>query len=292
MYSSIYIIGGDDRDLYLSHHLKEKGYKVTLWGFDKIGYEAFNLESMKNSLDQEVAPFIIFPMSGTKQWGEVRDKYSTKPVVVSEDFFRILPTNTTILIGFARDWFKRLCIKYNIKLHEVAEDDEIAILNSIPSAEGAIQMAMENSQVTIHNSTSLVIGLGRCGMTLARLLKGLDSKVYVYARNKVSLARAFEMGFIPVDESNFDLTLTKMDFIFNTAPTLILPKERLDFCLNCEVIVDIASAPGGVDFEYAKERNIKALLAPGLPGIVAPKTAAKILSQVYPKFLGGNSNEE
>lgn len=285
----LHIIGGDDRDIYLKKLLEEKGFVIKLWGFDKLGYEEFDLIKLKEQLIKSDYPVLIFPLSGTKVKGEVRSKYSSKEIIIDEDFFKILPANSQIIIGFARQWFKDYCNIYQINLLEVAEDDELAILNSIPSAEGAIQMAMENSEITIHNSNSLVIGLGRCGMTLARLLKGLDSKVYVYARNKVNLARAFEMGFTPVTSQELDEILLKMDFIYNTAPSLVLPKEKLDYCLNCEVIIDIASAPGGVDFDYAKEKGIKALLAPGLPGIVAPKTAAKILAYVYSKFLGGEN---
>lgn len=282
----INIIGGDDRDLYLSLLLRSKGYNVTIWGFDKAGYEGFNLEKLCEKVKRETDPIFIFPMSGIKENGEVRNKYSSKPIIINEVLFNSIPKASFIMIGFAREWFRDLCKKYQIGILEVGEDDELAILNSIPSAEGAIQMAMENSRITIHSSASLVIGLGRCGLTLARMLKALDSKVYVYARNKVALARAFEMGFTPVEYHLLEETLQKMNFIFNTAPALVLPKEKLDYCRKCEVIIDIASAPGGVDFNYAEDLGIKAILAPGLPGIVAPKTAAEILASVYPKYFG------
>lgn len=284
---AIHIIGGDDRDLYLHKFLKEKGFStITLWGFDKVGYNAFSLEDLKRKLGKN--PTVILPMSGTNELGLVKGKYSSESIVLGKDFFDILPDNTKIIIGYARKWFKEMCMKNQTNLIEVAEDDEIAILNSIPSAEGAIQIAMENSEITIHDSKSLIIGFGRCGITLARIVKNLDSKVYVMTRNKVSLARSYEMGFIPVDPNEYEKILPQVDFIYNTAPNMVLPKEKLKHCINTQVIVDIASAPGGVDFDYAKEIGIKAILAPGLPGLVAPKTAAKILAEVYPRFLRGD----
>lgn len=282
----INIIGGDDRDLYLSSLLRNKGYSVTLWGFDKAGYEGFDLEKLFKRVNHEKDPIFIFPMSGIKENGEVRNKYSLKPIVINELFFSGIPKASFIMIGFATVWFRNLCQKHQIDILEMGEDDELAILNSIPSAEGAIQMAMENSKITIHSSASLVIGLGRCGLTLARMLKGLDSNVYVYARNNIALARAYEMGFIPVKYHLLEETLQKMNYIFNTAPALVLPKEKLDYCRKCEVIIDISSAPGGVDFMYAEHLGIKAILAPGLPGIVAPNTAAEMLASVYPKYFG------
>ena len=284
MNETIHIIGGDDRDLYLSKFLDKQGFKnIFLWGFDKIGHEVFSLEKLKKNLGTN--PTIILPMSGTNEAGNVKGKYSSIPVIIEDEFFNILQPNTKLIIGYARQWFKDKCNKRHINLIEVAEDDELAILNSIPSAEGAIQIAMENSEITIHGSKSLVIGFGRCGITLARLLKGLDTKVYVMTRNKTNLARSYEMGFVPVDPKDYKTILPEMDFIYNTAPNMVLPKEKLTLCTKTEVIVDIASSPGGVDFIYAKENGIKAILAPGLPGLVAPKTAAKILAAVYPKFL-------
>ena len=60
---------------------------------------------------------------------------------------------------------------------------EIAILNSVPTAEGAIQVAMENTEITIHNSRCLVMGFGRCGTTLARSLLALGARVTVCSRS-------------------------------------------------------------------------------------------------------------
>jgi dipicolinate synthase subunit A len=51
------------------------------------------------------------------------------------------------------------------------------------------------------------------------------------------------------------------------------------------LIIDLASKPGGTDFRYAEKRGIKALLAPGLPGIVAPKTAGQIVANVMAQLL-------
>jgi len=51
------------------------------------------------------------------------------------------------------------------------------------------------------------------------------------------------------------------------------------------VIIDLASKPGGTDFRYAERRGIKALLAPGLPGIVAPKTAGRIMADCLGRLL-------
>ncbi len=50
-------------------------------------------------------------------------------------------------------------------------------------------------------------------------------------------------------------------------------------------IVDIASAPGGVDFDFCRQQNIRAKLCPGLPGIYAPQSSAEILFEAIVKSL-------
>jgi len=77
-----------------------------------------------------------------------------------------------------------------IQLIETANLDELAILNSIPSAEGAIQMAMDATKITIHGSASFVLGLGRFGTTLARMLHGIGAQVTGVARKPSDLARS------------------------------------------------------------------------------------------------------
>jgi dipicolinate synthase subunit A len=42
-------------------------------------------------------------------------------------------------------------------------------------------------------------------------------------------------------------------------------------------IIDISSAPGGVDFEYAKHLKLNAKLYLGIPGKIAPRASADIL---------------
>jgi dipicolinate synthase subunit A len=166
--------------------------------------------------------------------------------------------------------------------------DEVAIYNSIPTAEGVIYSIIKNTDITIHGAEILVIGAGRCGQTLARDLAALGAKVTVTFRKKEDEARLFELGLSPHHIDFFREELPTYDVIVNTVPFLILDKPELDQIRADCYIIDIASKPGGVDFEYAKERGINAELAGALPSIVAPKTAAYYLF----KFVNGRVIED
>ena len=76
-----------------------------------------------------------------------------------------------------------------------------------------------------------------------------------------------------------------IDLLFNTIPSMIVTAQVISRMPRHSVIIDLASAPGGCDFRYAEKRGIKAMLAPGLPGIVAPKTAGIIMANTLVELI-------
>jgi dipicolinate synthase subunit A len=165
------------------------------------------------------------------------------------------------------------------------ERDDIAIYNSIPTAEGTVMMAIQHTDITIHNANVAVLGLGRVGMTVARTFAALGANVKVGARESQHLARITEMSMKPFHTSNMIEELRDVDVCVNTIPDLVVTANVLTEMPMNTLIIDLASKPGGTDFRYAEKRGMKALLAPGLPGIVAPKTAGQILANVLAKLL-------
>lgn len=279
------VIGGDDREIYLIPELQKQGAYIIGLGLEKspLGQNIEHAHSFKEAISK--ADALLLPMFGTDERGLVKAKYSTVPIVLDDEVLESIPPGVPLFIGWARQALKAAAQKMNIDLVEVANRDDVAILNSVPSAEGAVQMAMEATNITIHSSESFVLGLGRFGLTLVRLLKGMGSRVTVAARKSSDLARAEEMGVGAVHLSELSSAIHKAEIVFNTIPALVLNRAVLEKMSPEAVIIDLASIPGGTDFEYAKTLGIKAQLAPGLPGIVAPKTAAKIIAGIYPSLI-------
>jgi len=279
------VIGGDDRELYLIPELQKQGAYIVGVGFENAS--PISGMTLAPSLQDVVGQVdvLLFPMFGTDERGVVKAKYSDQPIVLTKEVLQAIPARVPLIIGFARPALKAVAERLGIQLLETISLNEITILNSIPSAEGAIQMAMEATTITIHGSESFVLGLGRCGWTLARMLQGIGANVTGVARKPSDLARAVEMGLNAVHFSDLEEKIGRAEIIFNTVPQLILDREMLEKVTRDAVIVDLASIPGGTDFEYAQMLGIKALLAPGLPGIVAPKTASRILAQIYPQLI-------
>ncbi|MCF8564805.1 dipicolinate synthase subunit DpsA [Alicyclobacillus tolerans] len=279
-------IGGDARQLEIIAKATELDASATLIGFDR-NTRTFT-DTVMGKLTTEVlaqADAVVLPVAGMDDDGKVDSKFCDEPIVLTEEHFASMKPNTLVFTGIARTELVRRCDQYNLRLTRLMELDEIAILNSIPTAEGAIALAMQHTEITIHGSKAVVLGFGRCGHTLARTLAALGSKVSVGARHSAHLARIREMSIEPFPMENLSDHVARADIIFNTIPAPVLPASVLAKVRRDAVIIDIASKPGGTDFRYAERHGLKAILAPSLPGLVAPKTAGQIIANTLCRIL-------
>lgn len=224
-------------------------------------------------------------MVGCDDEGRVSALFSEGPLRITEEHIAAMPDHGVIYTGMAKPYLRSLCDQYHIKLVEILERDDVAIYNSIPTAEGALMMAIQNTDFTIHGSTSMVLGMGRTGFTMARSLQGLGAKVMMGVRRSEHYARAEEMGWKPFLIRDLGAHVPAVDLLFNTIPTMIVTAQIISKMPREAVIIDLASAPGGCDFRYAEKRGIKAMLAPGLPGIVAPKSAGIIMANTLVELI-------
>lgn len=283
--TKIAVLGGDERELIVISELVKMGATVAVAGFPKgkVAHGASSVNSVEEACkDAEV---LILPLPGTNQEGVIRAVYAEEEIRLTEKAISSLALNALVIIGSARPYLKDWAQKYALVLLEIVEMDEVAILNSIPTAEGAVQIAMEETAITIHGSKSCVVGFGRVAITLARLLKAMGSEVTVVARNQGQLARAYEMGCKKAFFDDLLEVIKHNNIIFNTVPSMVLDRRTLKYANPDTLIIDLATQPGGTDFEAANEFGLKAILAPGLPGKVAPVFAGRILAEVIPRLI-------
>lgn len=291
------LIGGDARQLEVIRKFSELDASVQLIGFDNLKY-AFNgiTKSMLNVEILHGMDAIILPPVGTDDKGYVESIFSTNELILTEEHIAALPKYAKVYTGMAKDYLKDICSVQGIELIELFSRDDVAIFNSIPTAEGALMMAIQNTDFTIHGSQCMVLGLGRIGMTLARTLQALGAHVKMGVLKPEQFARAWEMGFEPFYTTELSHQVTNIDLLFNTIPSMIVTAQIIANIPNRALIIDLASKPGGTDFRFAEKRGIKAMLAPGLPGIVAPRTAgliiAKTLSELLMDQLKTRGNEQ
>ena len=282
----IAIIGGDARQLEVIRKLTELDAKLSLIGFEQLDHAFTGANKEKiDEVDFSLIDAIVLPVSGTTPDGHVDTIFSNEKVNLLEEMVMKTPEHCTIFSGITNPYLDDLINK--TKRHHVLlfSRDDVAIYNSIPTVEGTIMMAIQHTDITIHGSNVVVLGLGRVGMSVARTFHLLGSKVKVGARKPEHIARITEMGLSPFHLDELSNYVSDTDILINTIPHLIVTAKVIAKMPVQTLIIDLASKPGGTDFRYAEKRGIKALLAPSLPGIVAPKTAGTILANVLSNLL-------
>lgn len=268
------IVGGDKRQLFLAKSISDSCYDVVLGGFDKLrNLDSLVLADVKNTIRNSDA--VIFPLPSVRSDASINTPFSDKTIILGEEEISQLMCKPVFVA--MRDRFLRAYPKlHDARIFDYSAREEFSVLNALPTAEGAVECAMSSYEGTIFGSRCLVIGFGRIGKILSKLLKSLEAQVTVCSRKDDSLALISVLGYNPC-KTNKLKSVRGYDIVFNTVPSMIFDDELLQNTDKNTLIIDLASLPGGVDFESAGKHNIDAVRALSLPGKCAPKTAGEII---------------
>mgnify|MGYP003370600788 CR=1 FL=1 len=272
----ITIIGGDLRIAKLAELLSEDGFEIKTFALDKA--ENLNkIEKIKkcSSIEEAIkeAELIIGPIPLSSNGRDINTPFSETIITIEELFSKL--DNKKFIAGSIK---QELIEKYSkVNILDIMEREELAVLNTISTAEGAIQIAMEETTRTLHGSKVLVMGFGRVGKILSNMLKGIGAQVYCEARKDTDLAWIKAYGYNSIHLKELDNYLNEFDIIINTIPVTILNEEKLKKLKEDTLIIDLASNPGGVDKLATKKLGIKLIWALSLPGKVAPITSAEFI---------------
>lgn len=282
------IFGGDQRQVYMASAFLQKGYHISTYRLtEQVIHDSCTPVNNLSELFQR-CNVLIGPIPLTRDLVSVSSNKASD--LTTSNLSNMLTKNHILIGGMIPGEITAVCSAKGTLYFDLMKSEKIAILNAIATAEGTILEAIKGSDRNLHGSNCLVLGYGRCGRILAEKLKGLDARVTIAARNEEALAYAYASGFATVAIENMNKLLPSFHFIFNTIPALILDQECLKVVAHDVTIIDIASAPGGVDFEYAMKKGLNAKLCLGLPGKVAPRSSAEILVTEIDAFMKERSD--
>lgn len=280
---NFWILGGDLRQVHLARLLAEDGHHVHTYALDLAPSLPKNLISEAiSALDQ--ADVVVLPMPVSSDDNILFAPFSSSSVPLSQILDCISP-NSFLCGGRPAVPFLSLSHQRGLSFFDYFAQEELILSNCIPTAEGAIQLAMEYLPITIHASHVLVVGCGRLGKITAERFAALGARVTVAARKHEQLAWAECHGFNTEHIENLSSQLSQHDLIVNTVPALILGTAELSNLKPECLIIDLASKPGGVDFETAKKLHLSVIHALALPGKVAPATAGAIIKRTICHIL-------
>jgi dipicolinate synthase subunit A len=271
------LVGGDFRNQSLIRLFVERGYEVKTFALGEM--DCGTMEMALVDADVVIGPI---PFSND---GKTLNTPLYKDRILLSEFFKCI-SSKAILIGAKIDKSIQDYAKiFHVKYVDILKREDFAILNAIPTAEGAIEIAISETFVTLNGENVLVFGYGRIGKILGQMLKGLGSQVRVVSRNSSEKAFAKGFGIKTIDYKEIKEHLEKAKVVFNTVPSKVIDKECLKWVPKDALIIDLSSKPGGVDFEEARKIGIRTVWALSLPGKTAPETSAEIISDTVFNIL-------
>lgn len=293
MSTSFSIIGGDLRIIKLAKMLANEGHTLYTYGLEKAEElkDTPNIifaDKISKAIPKDVE-VVIGPIPFSSNGNNINAPFSDKEISIRELIHYL---NAKILIaGSISPEVYEIATDDYIEIVDIMKREELAVLNTISTAEGTIEIAIANTNKILHGSEILILGFGRIGKVLARKLAGLSAKVTCAARKDEDLAWIRAYGHNETNINALGENLSKYDIIINTVPHLILNKEKLEYVKKDVLLIDLASNPGGIDKREAKDLNLKLIWALALPGKVAPVTTAEfikdtiynILKEIYKK---------
>lgn len=269
------VIGGDLRAAYLAGELAADGYKVITTGLDGADLPPCVTGCTNPMQAISLADCVVLPLPVTAEGGALNAPFSRMRMTLEQVLSAVRP-DQYLVGGNIADGVRHEVEARGLRIDDYFAREELAVQNAIPTAEGAVQLAMEELPITLHGAHCLVTGYGRVARTLAHLLVAIGAQVTVAVRKCADTAWAQAAGCDTADIRHL-ITAGDFDVIFNTVPALLFTREVLEPMPRDTLLIDLASRPGGVDFAAAADAQIKTIWALSLPGRVAPKSAGLII---------------
>ena len=280
MINTFGVIGGDERMKYLAQSIAADGYPVCVCGLEKLGTCRGAAECDLPQLAAK-SSVILLPLPATKDGLFLNAPYAENEIRLDDDFARFF-MHKTVCGGMLQRLTASSSLWREIEPEDYYRREELAVGNAIPTAEGAVGIAIREYPGTINGAKCLITGFGRIGKNLAIILRGMGAEVFCAARKKADLMQMRAFGVQPLTYREIS---RRFDLIFNTVPAKVLTSPVLMQQTRDTLIIELASAPGGTDLKRAEELHLHVIDAPSLPGRVAPKTAAEYIKEVVYNIL-------
>ncbi len=264
---NVLLIGGDRRNTYLHEILRRKEH-IELHAFG-LAVADRSLADIERAIGE--ADVVILPMPSTK--GGMVPLLSLETAYPLETVLRGMRQGAALVGGF----LEGVPVKPGVSVINLLASERFAQANAWPTAEGAIRIALERTERTLRGSRCTVLGYGRIGKDLVKLLMNFGADVVATARRPEQLEDISALGVLAVHTNDLLEACVDSNFIFNTIPSVLLDEDKLRKLRRDVVIIDLASSPFGVDFNAATRLKLDAQAYQSLPGRMFPKTAADII---------------
>lgn len=282
---TVAVLGGDLRMLEHMRLARLAGAKVQHYGSIPGADEAAG-SPQAASLAEAVkgARIISCPIPGLGADDELYVKFTTEKLRLTADVLKGAAPGAMLMTCYSTPRVDGWAKEASVRIIPYADDDALSILHAVPTAEGAIRVAIENTDDTLLGMDVLCVGLGRVGVSVAQAFEGMKSRVSLAARNPAQLARAWAMNTTPIELRDLKNHIGNFGLIVSSTSGRVLDRDLIARTRPDVVIIDLCSPPGSVDFEAAKALGRKVIWARAQAGR-APKRAGHDEWQVLMRIV-------
>ena len=275
---NIVIVGGDKRQKYLKEYLQGQGLEVTSYGLFDWDDDTDKLKGMI-----EEASAIILPLPATRNGKTVNMPFSKKEISVDR-LLSFLGKDNIVFGGIIKDDLLSRLRETDIPFIDYY-DEAFIEKNAVLTAFGTLKIILEHIDFALPMGNFAITGYGRVAKETASLLTSLSCHVTVFARKPSQREDANIKGCKAFPISALSSLADRFDIIINTVPSEIITEETVkNINKNCKII-ELASAPYGMNFELMRKNGIDVIKAFGLPGKYTPKTAGEIIGKKIEEYL-------
>lgn len=254
--TSLAVIGGDMRQAFLAQLLCADGHQITVSALERHHFDGnVRRAAAPNFGVEEGVQAVILPMPAERDEGLLNAPLSNTSYHI-QTILDAIPPGMPVLAGAASEAVRTHAAQNHLHLIDYLAREELAIRNAVPTAEGALQLAMEELPITIQGARALVIGNGRIGSLLSGKLRALGADVTVSARSPRDFARIEAAGHHSLHTRFLTGHLADFDLVVNTVPARVLGASELAELPAACLVLDLASKPGGAD---ASKRHVRCI---------------------------------
>lgn len=251
-------------------------------------YEAFVEKQRKETLEEIPCENIyVLPITVAKldKYPEIKRKLKQELTNISKE-----PKAVCVFGGVFNEEWKTFLEEQKIPYWDFMKLPEVVEGNGWITAEGTVAEVLQLGLRSIWQQNVMVTGYGCCGEKIAKVFSWLGANVTVVARKEKVRGKAEKDGFWAIDFPEMGSFVEGMDTVINTVPAMVVTKDVIQKMRKDTLIIDIASSPGGTDFEAAKDAGIVAKLALGLPGIYTTASSAALLGNAIERYAPVQEN--
>lgn len=281
---TITLLGGDLRQCYTGIYLHAAGWQVTCYHTPDFPYPSDVLLETSLSRALENSRLIVAPTPLSKDGSSLFQADSNMPDCPLETLWDSLQPGQILAVSQISEEVQNILSEKDCLVFPFSRSPVFAAENALLTAEGLLSELIRCTPFSLSSANVLILGYGRCGSAISRLLHPICRSIYVLEQDLEKQTQAEQKGICPVTDEDFSVLLPKCDILINTIPAPVLEDDTVQRLPVSCCIFDIASSPFGFSTHIREKYLLSYFRLPGLPGRFSPVTSGQLIGKILERI--------